>query len=450
LWPAASALLAMACCLVAVQGLAGWVGLVAGSAAGFVLTVAAVRGAVHWVGRPQRPVPSADNLSGVVGADGITGEVVWEVDPDGRMTYLDDRAAELFGWDAGTLIGQNIVSLLHPQEVLRARSVLAQAVAARVGWNDESFRVVHSSGEVRWIHTSGLAHVGDDGRVRGFTAVSRLFREGDVVSGNAAVGARIDRLVDHGLLRTAFQPIVCTGTGRVVGVEALSRFPAEPAQGPDQWFRDADQVGRGVELELLALERAAATAGRLPAHLYVSLNVSPATLTSTDLPALLDGLGLAPDRVVLEVTEHVGVDNYDQLQAVREQLRAVGVRLAVDDAGAGYASFRHIVRLRPDVIKLDRGIISGIDTEPAQQALAGALVAYAHEVGAVVVAEGIETADELATVSCLGVDAVQGYLLGRPTDEPGAWSRWQSTRQVPTATAALRGTVNQAALSPGR
>jgi len=236
----------------------------------------------------------------------------------------------------------------------------------------------------------------------------------------------------------------------VVGVEALSRFPAEPAQGPDQWFRDADQVGRGVELELLALERAAATAGRLPAHLYVSLNLSPATLTSTDLPALLDGLGLSPDRVVLEVTEHVGVDNYDQLQAARRQLRAVGVRLAVDDAGAGYASFRHIVRLRPDVIKLDRGIISGIDTEPAQQALAGALVAYAHEVGAVVVAEGIETADELATVSRLGVDAVQGYLLGRPTEEPGTWSRWQPTRQVPSATAALRGTASQAALSPGR
>jgi len=134
--------------------------------------------------------------------------------------------------------------------------------------------------------------------------------------------------------------------------------------------------------------------------------------------------------VVLEVTEHVGVENYEQLSAARQRLRAAGVRLAVDDAGAGYASFRHIVRLGPDVIKLDRGIISGIDAEPAQCALAGALVGYAHDVGALVVAEGVETAEELSTLSDLGVDAVQGYLLGRPTEDPEVWSGWHPTREV--------------------
>ena len=433
---AVSALVAVAFGAAAVHGVAGSDGLragaVVGAVVGFLLTLGLLLGSALRRSPSPTPEPAPARLGGAP-PEAIAGEVVWEVSPDGRMTYVDERAATLFGWDAATLTGQSIGKLLHPQELPRATSVLAQAVASRVGWSDESFRVLHSSGEVRWIHTSGLAHVGDDGMVRGFTAVSRLFRDGDVVSGDAAVTERVDQLIHDGLLRTAFQPIVCVRSGRVVGVEAMSRFPAEPAQGPDQWFRDADRAGRGVELELAALERAASRTGSLPAHLYLSLNVSPATLTSVDLPLLLEGLGLSPDRVVVEVTEHVGVDNYDQLQAARQRLRAAGIRLAVDDAGAGFASFRHIVRLQPDVIKLDRGIISGIHAEPAQRALAGALVSYAHEVGALVVAEGVETAEELSTVACLGVDAVQGYLLGRPTEEPGAWRQWHRTVPVPTA-----------------
>jgi EAL domain-containing protein (putative c-di-GMP-specific phosphodiesterase class I) len=123
----------------------------------------------------------------------------------------------------------------------------------------------------------------------------------------------------------------------------------------------------------------------------------------------------------VELTEHSAVEDYDALEGALRPLREVGLRIAVDDAGAGYATFRHILRLQPDFIKLDRSLISGIDGDPARRALAGAVVAFAREMRGVVVAEGIERSGELAVLLGLGVDAGQGYLLGRPSTDQRDW-----------------------------
>jgi EAL domain-containing protein (putative c-di-GMP-specific phosphodiesterase class I) len=244
----------------------------------------------------------------------------------------------------------------------------------------------------------------------------------------ALVSARIGGVLSGSALRVVFQPIISTESGRLVGAEALSRFeafnPADPPDPPDAVFAEAATVGLGVELELFAVRMALQAAVALPDDLYVSLNVSPAALLSPLLTDCLLDSRLPLDRVVLEITEHVSVTDYDVLAARADDLRGLGVRLAVDDAGAGFASFRHILRLCPEYIKLDRTLIENISEDPARRALAAAVVLFAFEMGSAVVAEGVETLAELRTAQTLGIDAAQGFLLGRPTDDWTTWAEW--------------------------
>jgi EAL domain-containing protein (putative c-di-GMP-specific phosphodiesterase class I) len=142
------------------------------------------------------------------------------------------------------------------------------------------------------------------------------------------------------------------------------------------------------------------------------------------LAAAIVDSAVPPRRIVLEVTERQEVGDYAPLAAALAPLRRAGLRIAVDDAGAGFASMRHILQLKPDLIKLDREIIAGIDGDPAQRALGAAMVGFACEIGAVLVAEGIETEAELAAVTKLGMTAAQGYLLGRPSLRPEDWVSW--------------------------
>jgi EAL domain-containing protein (putative c-di-GMP-specific phosphodiesterase class I) len=244
--------------------------------------------------------------------------------------------------------------------------------------------------------------------------------------------ARTSQWIGHVLaaseLRVVFQPIISTDTGRLVGAEALARFaaanPADSPEPPDVVFAAAASVGLGVELELLAVRSALLAAEALPSDLYVSINVSPAALLAPGLTECLLAGHLPLERIVLEVTEHVSVPDYELLAARAAEVRRLGVRLAVDDAGAGFASFRHILKLCPEYIKLDRTLIENISEDPARRALAAAVVLFAFEMGSTVVAEGVETLAELRTAQTLGIDAAQGFLLGRPTDDWSTWAEW--------------------------
>jgi EAL domain-containing protein (putative c-di-GMP-specific phosphodiesterase class I) len=225
---------------------------------------------------------------------------------------------------------------------------------------------------------------------------------------------RLASLREAGGLEPVFQPLVEVTTGRTVGVEALSRFPRQLGGTPAQWFAAAAEVGAGVELELEAVAKAVDALERVSG--YVSVNASPAGILDRRFRPLLAGLPL--HRVVVEVTEHQPVEDYARLTAALDPLRRAGLRLAVDDTGAGYASMSHVLALLPDMIKLDRVLVRGIDTDAARQALVGALLAFAGCTGATVVAEGVETGPELATLRRLGVPLAQGYLLGRPAPLP--------------------------------
>ncbi len=226
---------------------------------------------------------------------------------------------------------------------------------------------------------------------------------------------RIELALREGGLQTVLQPVVQLSRMRIVGVEALSRFNGPPA-GPDAWFADAAEVGLGEELELAAIKSALALLPALPADVYLALNASPSTALSPALARLLGTVDVS--RLTLELTEHSAVASYEALGEALAPLRAAGMRVAVDDAGAGFASFNHILLLRPDIIKLDIRLTRGVDRDIVKQSLAESLASFAFRTGAVLVAEGVETQGELDTLLRLGATAVQGYFLARPQPLP--------------------------------
>lgn len=226
----------------------------------------------------------------------------------------------------------------------------------------------------------------------------------------AEIRSRLAPVMRIGGPEILLQPIVSLHTGERSGAEALARFPHAWNMAPDVVFAEAHSIGIGDDLELLALARAAACLDLVEG--YVGMNVSPQTLVAPGCGELLSRLPL--DRVVLELSEHEQVQDYDALRAVLAPLRAAGMRLSIDDVGAGYSSLRHIVSTEPDVIKMDRSIVSGIHADPLLTTLAQSLVAFAHSFDVCVVAEGIETEAEHAVLMELGVDGGQGWLFGRP------------------------------------
>ena len=226
---------------------------------------------------------------------------------------------------------------------------------------------------------------------------------------------RILRLIDGQGLGVALQPIVDLDTRRVIGAEALARFKDADGQPlpTESTFLDAHALDLGVELELAVINLALRSESRLPAGMYLALNVSPALLGRPELVDLVSRHD-SERPLVVELTEHQPVEDYAELEAVLARLREHGVRVAVDDVGSGFASFRHVTRVNPEILKLDRSLVCGIDEDPVRQSLAAAIVGFAREVGAIVVSEGIESQDELSCLVELAVGCGQGFYLARP------------------------------------
>ena len=230
--------------------------------------------------------------------------------------------------------------------------------------------------------------------------------------------AAVRAALEPGVISPVFQPIVDLTSGKTVGFESLARFNLEPVRGPDAWFHMAASVGHLEELELAAIREGVACLDRLPRGTYLSLNLSPDTARAPDFERSL--LGLPPERTVLEITEHAEVPDYLALREALTSFRKRGARLAVDDAGAGFASLRHILQLEPDIMKLDISITRNVDIDRSRRALASALASFGEEMGIELVAEGIETLAELQALRALGVRYGQGYFIGRPAAEPKA------------------------------
>ncbi|MGN7150701.1 EAL domain-containing protein [Arthrobacter sp. SAFR-179] len=359
-------------------------------------------------------------------------EWLWAVDAGGIFTFCSRASAALLGYEPSELLGRPFSLIITDDHLSTAREAVASALNDSPVWSAVTVCCRHRNGTPVLMEMSGKSCPSREGTGQRFEGTSRLLPAPDAEAHVAQrLRERIGTVAD-GLILTAFQPIHDLTSGAMTGVEALARFPSDDGRSPEHWFSEAASVGLGADLELAALAAALCKSATLPGHLYVSFNVAPETCMDPRLPALLRRSGVALERVVLELTERHAVTDYAQLLASLAPLRRDGVRIAVDDAGSGFASMRHILQLSPDIIKLDRTLIAGIDRDQGQRALGAAMVSFAQQTGAQVLAEGIETIAELLTVTQAGITSAQGYLLGRPTLHPSDWAGW---REGPTGDA---------------
>ena len=217
-------------------------------------------------------------------------------------------------------------------------------------------------------------------------------------------------------LAAAYQPIVDASRGTVVGYEALARFPGFTEKNPEVWFSAARVHGKSAQLESAALRTALRARSTLPPNCFLTLNVSPELLTTEEIRSVWRDEGNLGGLVV-ELTEQTPIDSYVGLEPDLNQLRSAGALIAVDDAGAGYAGLRHLLALRPSLIKIDRELIQDVDRDEAKRALIEMLGTFAGRVDAWILAEGVERLEELDTLVSLGVPLVQGYYLARPAPD---------------------------------
>jgi diguanylate cyclase (GGDEF)-like protein len=225
-------------------------------------------------------------------------------------------------------------------------------------------------------------------------------------------------------LHSLFQPIICLSERRILGYEALTRGPSNsPLHSPIALFAVARQAGRLSELEIACRQSACRRFNeqQLPGKLF--LNVSPESLLeAAHQPGrtlqLLQDFGIPPSQVVIELTEQTPIDDFQLLQTALHHYRAMGFSIALDDLGAGYSSLRLWSELRPDYVKIDRHFIDGIHQDALKREFVGSILQIAKASRAQVIAEGIELPEELAVLTEMGVDLVQGYLLGRPQEHP--------------------------------
>jgi EAL domain-containing protein (putative c-di-GMP-specific phosphodiesterase class I)/AmiR/NasT family two-component response regulator len=245
---------------------------------------------------------------------------------------------------------------------------------------------------------------------------SQLRREEIELEQREARREQIGRFVAGKGVTIVYQPILDLRTREIVGTEALSRFHSLPLRPSNEWFTEAVGLELGVPLELSTIRRALPALAWLPEGKYLSVNCSHRAAMSGELA---DAFGAAAPRIVVEITEHEPVEDYGVLGRALADLRAAGVRIAIDDAGAGFASLRHTLRLRPDIVKIDISIVRDVDRDRGKRALASALTSFADEMGMAVIAEGIETHQELAALREIGVAYGQGFLLAEPAPRDG-------------------------------
>jgi EAL domain-containing protein (putative c-di-GMP-specific phosphodiesterase class I) len=262
--------------------------------------------------------------------------------------------------------------------------------------------------------SDSMLHGRDLGMVRVFAELAAEHIEADMYARRRTeeTAERVQGAIDHDLVSFLYQPVYDINRASVVAFEALARFAGSPPRGPGEWFGDAARVGLDVALETRLIEKAMESFERLPSSVYIGFNVSPNIIVNGQLEKAFAKAPLK--RIVLEINEHPSIRQYDEMAKVLAPMREKGLRISVDEAGGGVESFRHILQLKPNIIKLHMSLVRGIQGDVARSTLAAALIQFAREHRCELVAEGIETAAELSVLKAMGVTRMQGYLLGRP------------------------------------
>jgi PAS domain S-box-containing protein len=358
--------------------------------------------------------------------EALSRDWLWESDADYRLTYSSDAVRDMLGYEPEALIGRNCRDFVAADVLPGVDALVEQNLRER------GTPVPDGPLELPWLHADGhtvilqgesSAIYDERGKVLGYRGARRLMT-GAMVAERAvqASAGRVRSVLADRTVGIALQPIINIASGRLGGVEALARFG--DGRPPDVWFEEATEAGLALELDRLTFMTALDLLPDLPSHCSLSINATPELLTDRVLLQRLLAPELPGHRLILEVTEHVRITSYDDIATALAPLRERGVRLAVDDTGAGFASLNHVLQLRPDIIKVDRSLVSHVASDPARRSVITSLVLLALDLGASVTAEGVETPSELETLATMGADDAQGYLLARPTTDPAQWERW--------------------------
>lgn len=230
----------------------------------------------------------------------------------------------------------------------------------------------------------------------------------------------LDMVLSLGRLTPLYQPVIACREASVFGYEALIRGPSDsPLHSPLNLFDAASRAGRLAELDLLCRQVAIRQFAQLALPGRLFLNVTPQVVVEKDFPtgatlAFLAEAGLAPERVVIELTEQFPIHDYDVMRAAVEHYRAIGLSIAIDDLGAGYSSLRHWSELKPDFVKLDRHFVQGVDQDSGKRQFIRSILELSKSMGSRVIAEGIETLEEYRNLWSMGLELGQGYYFARP------------------------------------
>jgi PAS domain S-box-containing protein len=358
--------------------------------------------------------------------EALSRDWIWEADLDYRLTHTNDAVRDFLGYEPRSLLGGTLAHIVAHDALPTMTALVEQNVQER------GTPVLDGPVEVPWIHADGHTVVlqgttsaihDEQGAVVGYRGTRRMLTDAMMAERIVAAGAgRVRRVLDDEAIDIALQPIIDLTTGRLTGVEALTRF--RDGRPPDVWFREAIEAGMGLDLDRLTFLAALDLLPSLPEGCHLSINATPELLSDHAFQQRMMTSGLACERIIVEVTEHVRIGSYDDVAAALAPLRERGVKLAVDDTGAGFASLTHVLQLRPDIIKVDRSLVHQVASDPARRSVITSLVLLALDLGASVTAEGVETPSELEMLATMGADHAQGFLMARPTIDRARWSRW--------------------------
>lgn len=380
-----------------------------------------------------RPASTVEETSAalcreVAQMDGIDGAMILLLPPEGDLVHVTSVGPPIPGFEYGTPIpleqleqlvattstGAWYLDLMHPA----ARAIVGSDLVdlmLRQGITATAYAAMRAEGLVTGVLS--VASTAPDGAERFAARLSTLEQLGGLagtVLGNQAVQfGHLESLrrglrdvIENTRFHAVFQPIVRLADAAVMGYEALTRF--DDGKAPDVHFREARSVGLAIDLEDACVKLALGSAARLPPGIPLSVNFSPEAIVSGSIGR---ALSLADRPIIVEITEHAVIGSY---QAVRSAIVQHGVEASVDDAGAGFASLRHILELRPHYVKLDIGLVRDIDADPARAAMVAGMCHFARATGTRLVAEGIESQAEAEALAELGVELGQGYFFGRP------------------------------------
>ncbi|GAV22400.1 GGDEF domain-containing protein [Carboxydothermus pertinax] len=323
------------------------------------------------------------------------------------------------------LLGDDFVVLMAMEGRLEHGELQKIAITSRIGIKERiKQEYLKITGREPDIHVGyavlGLKAKNVESQLYTALREAQGLAKGSISLETAMLLSEFREILDRARLEIVYQPIVSLRTGGILGWEALTRGPRESYfRSPDILFTFAENVGLLYPLERVCRRLALENLGRLGPDQKLFLNIHPRTISDPNFVRgetmrLIEEMGLKPSSIVFEITERHSINDFPNFNKTLEHYRSQGYLVAVDDVGSGFSSLESIAEIRPDFIKIDKSLIRDINLNPIKRSLLETFITFAEKIGCAIIAEGIETWEEITTLANIGAHYGQGYFLGRP------------------------------------